>query len=304
MKTYYLYSLNDPRTNSPRYIGITCNLEQRLKEHLSDLSITKKTNWIKNLAEQGITPTIQKLKESDNVHEIIAFEIEYIAKYRVKWNLVNSTKGGEYYAIGLPVDCYNLKGEYITTYSSMIEASGGLKNYSSISAVCERKRNYAFGKIWRYCNDPVTKEDLERLNKSLSKRKFNKVYIISFDGKILEEFPSITAAGKSGKWGSISNLRCAMIGDNGYGPFFLINGNFVCSSLEDFKIKKNKYKNAPLKKDTRKKAILQFDLNGNFLKEYESAYSAAKQFGKCSSSISKCCMNQQNTAYEYKWKYK
>lgn len=29
----------------------------------------------------------------------------------------------------------------------MVEASGGLKNYSSISAVCERKRNYAFGKI-------------------------------------------------------------------------------------------------------------------------------------------------------------
>lgn len=304
MKTYYLYSLNDPRTNSPRYIGITCNLDQRLKEHLEDISITKKTIWIKDLLNQGVIPTIEKIKESKNVHEIIAFEIEYIAKYKKAWNLVNSTKGGEYYAIGIPVDCYNLDGKYITTYSSLVEASGGLKNYSSISAVCERKRNYAFGKIWRYCNDTVTEEDLKRLNKSLTKRKYDKIYIINFNGKVLDEFPSITAAGKSKKWGSITNLRAAMVGDNGHGPFFLVNGNFVCSSLEDFKIKKNKYKNTPLKKDTRKKTVLQLDLNGNFIKEYKSTYSAAKELQKDVSGIIKCCTNKRVTAYGYKWKYK
>ena len=54
------------------------------------------------------------------------------------------------------------------------------------------------------------------------------------------------------------------------------------------------------------KVVLQFDLNGNFIKEYCSSREAARTLGNrdfCS-SISKCSKGIFKTAYGYKWKYK
>ena len=54
------------------------------------------------------------------------------------------------------------------------------------------------------------------------------------------------------------------------------------------------------------KAVLQFDLNGNFIKEYCSLRDAARSLGNkyfCS-LISRCSNGIIKTAYGYKWKYK
>ena len=40
---YFLYSLNDPDLNTPKYIGVSNNPTRRFDEHLNDQSITKKT---------------------------------------------------------------------------------------------------------------------------------------------------------------------------------------------------------------------------------------------------------------------
>ena len=49
MRKYYLYSLNDPNSNTPKYIGVSNNPERRFSEHLEDKSITKKTCIYLNL---------------------------------------------------------------------------------------------------------------------------------------------------------------------------------------------------------------------------------------------------------------
>ena len=54
------------------------------------------------------------------------------------------------------------------------------------------------------------------------------------------------------------------------------------------------------------KAVLQFDLNGNFIKEYCSSREAARTLGNrdfCG-NISRCSNGIIKTAYGYKWKYK
>lgn len=54
------------------------------------------------------------------------------------------------------------------------------------------------------------------------------------------------------------------------------------------------------------KTLLQFDLNGNFIKEYCSLRDAARSLGNkyfCS-LISRCSNGIIKTAYGYKWKYK
>lgn len=52
------------------------------------------------------------------------------------------------------------------------------------------------------------------------------------------------------------------------------------------------------------KSVIQYDLQGNFVKEWESLQYAALSLGKRSSNICECCKGKIKTAYGYVWKYK
>jgi len=56
----------------------------------------------------------------------------------------------------------------------------------------------------------------------------------------------------------------------------------------------------------RGKKVLQYDLEGNFIKEWPSASTAEKTLNtnKLSSNISACANGKQKTSYSYIWKYK
>lgn len=53
---------------------------------------------------------------------------------------------------------------------------------------------------------------------------------------------------------------------------------------------------------TRRK-VLQYDLDGNFIAEFENAAEAARSLGKDKSTINRCCNGKWKTAYKYIWKY-
>lgn len=53
-----------------------------------------------------------------------------------------------------------------------------------------------------------------------------------------------------------------------------------------------------------KKPILQYDLQGNFIKEWDSATDVKKELGFNNSSITNCCKNVSKSSYNYIWKYK
>ena len=53
-----------------------------------------------------------------------------------------------------------------------------------------------------------------------------------------------------------------------------------------------------------KKAILQFDKRGNFIKEFGGLIDAAKKFNGSKSNIWRCLNRQRKTAYGYIWQYK
>jgi hypothetical protein len=55
---------------------------------------------------------------------------------------------------------------------------------------------------------------------------------------------------------------------------------------------------------SKTKPVLQYDLEGNFIKEWSSGVEAGKFLNKSSSSISECCSNKRKTAYKFIWKYK
>ena len=56
-------------------------------------------------------------------------------------------------------------------------------------------------------------------------------------------------------------------------------------------------------KSTTKKRIRQYDLLGNFIKEWESITEIHKELNYCVGNISRCCQNKYKTAYGYIWRY-
>lgn len=54
----------------------------------------------------------------------------------------------------------------------------------------------------------------------------------------------------------------------------------------------------------RRFPVLQYDLDGNFVKEWESAFQIGNTLNIPRNSVSRCCRGLAKSAYNYKWKYK
>ena len=55
---------------------------------------------------------------------------------------------------------------------------------------------------------------------------------------------------------------------------------------------------------SRSKKVLQFKLDGTFIKEWKSTMDVQRNLGLPNSHISECCRGEQAYAYGYIWKYK
>ena len=58
------------------------------------------------------------------------------------------------------------------------------------------------------------------------------------------------------------------------------------------------------KNSNRAIPILQFDLNNNFVKQWDSQIDIQRELGYKQSVISNCCNGRGKTAYGYIWKHK
>lgn len=61
--------------------------------------------------------------------------------------------------------------------------------------------------------------------------------------------------------------------------------------------------NMGLMNNSRKKPVIQYNLKGEKMIEFESASEAARQTGTSQSKITMCCKRQRETANDYQWRY-
>lgn len=114
---------------------------------------------------------------------------------------------------------YTLEGDYIATYPSAIEASRQLQyNNASISKNCAGDLLTYNGFIWQYENDNNIEEVLLQIEKT-SKTGKNKKAIQQLDknGKVLAEFESASAAGRSLGKAHAGIAKAAREGRTAYG---------------------------------------------------------------------------------------
>lgn len=119
------------------------------------------------------------------------------------------------------------------------------------------------------------------------------VELYDLEGNYVTEYPNITEAAKA-----IGVSRNTLYG--------ILHGSRLSTKGFQFKLKEDtdtqitKYKN----RQGGKIAINQYDKEGNFIQEWESAAAAARELGLDSSSITKCLKNKLKSCGGFVWRYK
>ena len=244
------------------------------------------------------------IKTTNNVQQVIDWEIKAIAQSKGKYDLTNSTEGGEYVGIGSPIDVYDLKGNYLSSYSSMTEYCE-LHNLSdnfvsAISLVCKKVRNYAHNYIFRYSGEPVTEDDLDRLNKSLSIQKNRHFYVVDLDGNLVKEYDSFMEAERDNFANANRIGECLNHPERNCS----INDKYlIIEHLEDYDYAIKNYL-SHLQQNKNGQWICQYSLDGTYLNRFASVLKAAKSLGiEHTNGIKACLLNKQKMAYDYIWKY-
>lgn len=95
-KTVLVYGLVDPRNNAIRYVGKTIHPQQRMSNHMNEISNCHRSHWLQELKRLGLTPTMIPLTIIDGLWPWQYEEKWWIKHLRSRGcNLVNNTDGGD-----------------------------------------------------------------------------------------------------------------------------------------------------------------------------------------------------------------
>lgn len=204
---FYVYILKRPDTNLPFYVGK--GNDDRYMDHIIAAQYDRKDSnqskigTIRKYLEKGLLPLVEFI-QCDNEDSAFEIEVEEIAKWGRMIDggiLTNITLGGDGHTHGhKAVDQYNLFGEYIQTFSSLLEAarSFGSQRSGPIIDCCKHQRatKTAFGFFWTYHG--------EKLDLNWCWNKKRPVYQWSLDGELVGRYINCSAAGK--ETGMIQNI--------------------------------------------------------------------------------------------------
>lgn len=176
---------------------------------------------------------------------------------------------------------YNLNGNLIAKHIGIKEASKSVnRGFGSISRCCLGKAKTAYGFIWKYEKDNV---DINNCLLNIESEKLKKVYQYDLDGNFICEYKSLTEAK------GITNVDIQMINKS--------CGGFMWKYEKIEKIEKY---------TTNKKLnpVIQYDLNGNFIAEFENMEKAARLTNSNSNGIYYACIGKYKYSNNYIWKFK
>lgn len=295
---YKIYTLHDPDTLEIRYVGYTNQpFYKRLSSHICEAkgsSNTHKSNWIKGLLSDNKRPLIKLLDITTDIKELKKLEIYWINKLKIEGiNLTNGTPGGD----GLPVGFKHSE----LTKAKMSEAKSGKRpgwmDSSEANSIRIKIGITQTGK-------KLTKEHIDKIIlgntgkrwklTELSKTKrYKPVIQYSLNGELLKIWTSIKEIEDTLNIPRSIISRCCNCIKGAYTGYGFI-----------WKFKNHESKFKDLAPSTLgKKIVLQYTLNGIFIKKWESLTQINKELNFHISLISKCCNNKKSEAHGFIWKF-
>jgi hypothetical protein len=270
MKKYTIYKLIDPTDNRIRYVGMTKNkLSIRLSSHCHDKrGKSHKINWIQSLVRKGLKPTISIIEENIlTLEEADMKEVFWISKLlKEGHNLTNTEMGG-----------YSKKGISDSTKLKISENSK--KRFEKEE---ERQKLRISNK--RYEDSKTEEQKINDILVQNSKR----VTQYDLDMNKISEFLSIGDAQRKtnierGNISKCCNLKV------------ISAGGYIWRYEGDTQVR--------YRKKRKTKSVLQFDLDGNFIKKFNSVKEAANELEINGAGINSCCINKFKSSNGYIWKY-
>lgn len=293
------------KINNKKYVGMTSRKPEKRWGH----------NGI-NYQRQLFYRAIQKYGWENFEHKIIAtnltltdaseLEKSLIKKYNslINQNGYNVDTGGSDGSHGFrPIYQFDLSGNYIQSFDSLIEAE---KLYGipvpNIIGCCQGRYAQTGGYIWRY-QDEIA--DLVNFKESLDNRKYERyepVYKFDLDGNFIEEYQNAQEASKSNP----NCLSCSIL-NNCRGEYKQSQGyiwKFKKDVPDIIKFKETISEDYFLMKKPETEHILMFDLNGLFIKEFESTTKASEYIHCTPQMVSKVCCGSYPKVKNYILRYK
>jgi group I intron endonuclease len=189
-------------------------------------------------------------------------------------------------------DILNEREEYwITRYNSVdngmnLTFGGDGGRRSKITRKKMSKAHQGMKKPWAGLNK-LSSEHIEKLRNGRI-NTMNPIYQYDLEGNFIKEWQNAKQAS--------THLKI----NNGYLSTILDSNK----TLGGFRFTKTKHeKLSPTTKwDKHKKPIIQYDLEGNLIREWSSAKEAAETLGIRIQNITACCRGESKTAYKSIWK--
>lgn len=195
------------------------------------------------------------------------------------------------------IACYDLDGVLIRTYSTAFEASKVRRVFKRTIDKATRDQSMRVKNcFWRRFDIDDVPSRIEPIKKVNEVSRIRPVAMIDDFGQILKTFPSVSKAAKD------ANVDPHTLRDR-------INEKYKY-------VGKAKYRYLSFEECERfgyeiggeisltKKAIIQCDLEGKYIKSFKSINEASRCIGKSPQSIRKCLNGDYRSAYGFIWKYK
>lgn len=284
--------------NNKKYIGQTIRtIEKRWKQHASD---SKRCSYYFHNAikKYGIEnfkinelEKIEKYNKEDLKKSLDKLERYYIKKFNTYKDGYNSTLGGD--SIGestrKPVDVYNLDGQLLNTFDSLIDASSYYNVcHSDICLNCSGKLLVLLDKyVFRYHNEEFSKYPTKR------KIPYKTVYQFDENGNFIKGYRTTGVAIKE------LNIKYTVLITEA------IREKHKCAGFYWSYDKNAIFVNKYIK-------VNQFNKNGYLLNTFDSIVDAAKSMEKINpkrnyhayyNNINSAINGTIKTAYGYVWKY-
>ena len=277
--------------NGKVYIGQSINIEHRWKEHIQEAKHgDKKYKIYLALRKYGIENFKFEILEECQREELNEKEIFYIEKYNSYYDGYNSNLGGQgkgFQKVINPEEIYQLWDAGL----SMKEICDELKNkvgHTTIKKYLSNYKNYSATESNR--RGILRSEKVKNhLNNYDGCYQCNKVYQYDLWGNFIAEYSSYAEAERKTRTNKDTIGR-------------VINGKQEQAGGYQWVSDKSEVKD--LTKTIRLKfGVIQYDLNNNEIRRFNTLQQAAIAMGCDSSAISKVCKHQRKTSCGYKWEY-
>jgi predicted DNA-binding protein YlxM (UPF0122 family) len=306
MSNTFIYALIDPNTGNIRYIGKSNNPVKRLSGHIAGCkkSPTHKNNWITSLLKENKKPSLKIIDEVP-INEWQMWEIFYIEKYRKEgFELTNLSDGGsgptfqEYYDRAKTIEKMKLRHKLFPNYN---RSGNNLKQpidrdllYQlyitenlSMPEIAE-KLDCSEKKVWDNLQDYEIKKDKRIWKKQCASQSKKVVLQYDLSGNLIKEWSSAVSVYEKLK---IKPERCCQ-------------GRMKTSKGFIWRYKDEWFDLGLDKLDEHSKKVTQYDLRGNFIRNFDSIKEALESLDSKHVNISSCCLGKSKSAGGYIWRYK